>query len=478
MIFKTFQKGGLGFILLLLFLQPLAGKEKTPETQPKTRKPMSASERARQLFGPKTGEMLHLSLDECLHRALTYNPELEVADYSIDVAREKVNEVDKILNPVFEYEYDIAPVPQNVRTAISSFFTGDITIFDRVKLGMGVPLNTFGKVKTGKELAEIGVRAERQRKVLKKSEIVMKVKQLYYGILLAEEVGHLLSSARDNLDQEVKKKEEETEKGTAGVSNDPTALLKLKLFRSDLDKRLQEGQRREILAREALAVTMGLDPSLEFELNTDKLRAIPMEGKTFEEYRDKALAERPDLKLLELGYQAKEKQVELEKKLMLPNIGLGAFFEIARTPNVIGLGTTDDFTDPFNFTRAGFGFQLKGDFDFHTSFSKLRQAQSELYKIDVQKDFAEDGVQLEVKEAFLDVESAKDDMDRADDSGKLSRQLLFLSQSNFDIGLAEPKDLVEALGAFLQTRGAYFESIFNYNIAVATLDQKSGKTPD
>lgn len=431
----------------------------------------TAASKEQRIFGPRAGELMRLTLAECLQRALIYQPELQVADYSIEVAKEKKTEVSRLGYPILDYEYNLAPAPRDVGNALESFFSGDLTVFNRFRLGVGIPIHTFGKVKTGKELAEKGIQAELERKEQKKTEIVLKVKQLYNGILLGREVGRLLRSARNGVNDEIVKRETEGGK-------DPAELLKLKLFRAELEKRMEEGDKKVILAKEALRVQLGIDPAVRFDLATGKLRPVARRAGSFEEYRREALEQRSDLKLLEIGYEAKAKQVKLEKRLMTPNLGFGGFFEIGRAPGVSGVTTTDDFSDPFNFTRAGLGFQLKGQFDFHTSFSKVRQARSELYKIDVQRELAEDGVELEVKEAFLDVRNTKLDMDRAEEAGKLSRQLLFLTQSNYDIGLAEPKDLIDALSGFLQSRGQYFEAVFNYNVAVAKLDNKIGRLPE
>ncbi len=431
----------------------------------------TAQDKAKKLFGDGSGDLQRMTLDDCVRRALVYNPELQVADYSIETAKEKKVEASRIGNPVFDYEYQVGPVPKDVGRAVESFFTGDISVLNKFKLGIGVPLNTFGKVKTGKSLADTGIAAEREKKTQKKGDIVLKVKQLYYGILLAQEVSRLLNSAHGGVEKQIVKREEEG-------GSDPTELLKLKLFRAELEKKMEEGDKKQILAREALRVQMGLDPSTRFDLSVDKLRSVARKLGSFEDYKREAWANRSDLKLLEMGYEAKAKQVKLEKRLMAPNLGVGAFFELGRAPGVTGVTTTDDFSDPFNFTRAGIGLQLKGQFDWHTGFSKVRQAKSELYKIEVQKELAQDGVDLDVKESFLDVRNTKLDVDRAEEAGKLSRQLLFLTQSNYDIGLAEPKDLIEALSGFLTTRGQYFESVFYYNVAVAKLDQKIGRLPE
>jgi hypothetical protein len=57
---------------------------------------------------------------------------------------------------------------------------------------------------------------------------------------------------------------------------------------------------------------------------------------------------------------------------------------------------------------------------------------------------------------------------------KLARQFVFLTKTNLDIGVGDKKEYSDSLQAYLVARGRYLESIFNYNLAVATLKQKVG----
>jgi len=57
---------------------------------------------------------------------------------------------------------------------------------------------------------------------------------------------------------------------------------------------------------------------------------------------------------------------------------------------------------------------------------------------------------------------------------KLARQFVFLTKTNIDIGVGDKKDYSDALQAYLVSRGRYLESVYNYNIAVAVLEQRSG----
>lgn len=447
-------------LLLILFLAtPAFSKEERKET---------AREKAERLWGNGHHKTVSLSLKECLGRATTLNRQLEVADYDIKTAEEKENEVRKIGFPVLEYEYNVGPAPKDVSHAIDSFFSGDLTVFNKLKVGLGVPLQTFGKVGTGKQLADLGIQVEKEKKEAKKKEIALRVHELYNGILLAREIRRLLDTAARELGKEIEKREE---KG----GGDPSALLKLKLFHAELERRLEEVDKKEIMAKEALRILVDVDPTIGFDIRSDRLYRTEATLASFEKYQGEALDQRDDLQQLDIAYQAREKKLFLERRLTTPNLGLGAFFEMGRTPNVTGITTTDDFSDPLNFTRAGVGLRLSGQFDFHGTAAKIRQAKSELKKTEIQRDLARDGIVLELKEAYLNVRNASQEIERTEEAGKLSRQLLFLTQSNYDIGLAEPKDFVDAIQSFLETRGKYFEAVFNYNVAVARLSQKTGK---
>src|SRR3990167_6804782 len=102
---------------------------------------------------------------------------------------------------------------------------------------------------------------------------------------------------------------------------------------------MEEGDKKVILAKEALRVQLGIDPAVRFDLASGKLRPVARRWGSFEEYRREALEQRSDLRLLEIGYEAKEKQLKLEKRLMAPNLGFGGFFEIGRAPGVAGATT-------------------------------------------------------------------------------------------------------------------------------------------
>jgi outer membrane protein TolC len=430
---------------------------------------------------------LRLTLEECIRIALEHNAKLQATGYGIDAAKAQLSEASANGWPIFDYEYRTAPVPADAMHAVSSFFKGDMAWWNKIKIGLGMPVYSFGKISLAKEMARSGVYNAEVIAFQEKNQLVSKVRQLYYGVLLAEEVGRLLKEAHARLKEEIDKRDKKAEDENAnGVANggseenySPIDNMKMKVFLFDLEKRLAEARQKEALALEGLRVQMGLSVGTVFTVYSKKLRPVEADLKPVEDYTNVAMANRPDIKQLDTGLQVKKNQYLLEKAKLLPDLGFGGFFEIGRTVRKIrGLTATGDFEDPFNFTRVGFGVQLSGKFDVHGGLSRIRKSQSEYYKLNLEQMIAKEGVKFEIKDAFLRAKVAQGNLQRARNAEKTARQILFLAQSNYDIGVGEQRELVDALQLVLLTRGRYFEAVFDYNIALAQLDEKIGVIPE
>ena len=189
---------------------------------------------------------------------------------------------------------------------------------------------------------------------------------------------------------------------------------------------------------------------------------------------DSSRNNRPEYQLLERGIEAKEKQVKLAKLERAPNLGVGGFFDIGRAPGVVGEDQST-FTNPFNFTKAGIGLQLKGEFDYVKTNARIKQAKADLLKTIYQKRTAVHGLQIDLQESYLKIKEAQNLMQKAEEEKKVARQMVFLTKSNLDIGIGERKDYLDALQSYLVFQGRQYESVYNYNVAVFELKKKTGE---
>ncbi len=414
---------------------------------------------------------LRLDLKQCVGMALQNNPQIISSSHDVEISQAKLREAHPQGIPVLHYEHKIAPVPGDIDNMGGSFFSGDISIFNEFKVEAGSPITTFGKIKTAQELAQIGVDASWFQKDKTQSEIVFKIYQIYQGIILARELISLGNQANDTLAKKIDNMRDDK-------TPDQIGILKLKMALFEVQRKMEEAREKEQLAVSALKVQLGLEHDVDLNIKSSSLAAVSYKLRPLDYYLEEALEHRPEYKLLAQGVAAKEKKLKIEKLNYVPNFGVGGFVDIGRAPGITGGSDENNNTNPFNFTKAGVGFQLKGDFDYVKTSSRIKQSQADLLKTIYDKRAAVRGLQLDIEQTYLDIKSARNLLNAVEEAKKNARQMVFLTKSNLDIGLGEKKDYLDAVQSYLVFQGRELESIYNYNVAVYELKKKTGTLVD
>ncbi|MBI2342996.1 MAG: TolC family protein [Deltaproteobacteria bacterium] len=420
------------------------------------------------------GRPVALSLDECVRLALAHNAKIGASDHAIDAAKAQQREAHARGWPVFEYEYRTAPVPRDLSDAAGSFFSGDLAWFHSLSLKVGIPLYAFGKLSIAQALAERGVVAEHEKKRKEGASAVAKVRQLYYGVQLAEELAGVSQEAIDRLTERIEIDRDEARKKRVS----PVEQLRLQIVRAEIEKQLAEARTKQRLALEGLRIQVGLPEMTPVTVTSRALHARRVSLASIDAYLQEARTGRPDARLVDIGVEAKALEYQLERKKDLPDIGVGGFVDMGRTIGSIrGITSTDDFNHPFRYARAGVGVQLKGRFDPHGGAARIRKKRSEYYKVTLERDLAKEGIALEVRQTFLEAKAAHEQVMRADESRELARRMFFLTKSNNELGIGDSREYADAVQMLLMTQGRYFEAVFAWNSALASLDDKIGLVP-
>lgn len=411
-----------------------------------------------------------LSLKQCVKLALDRNARLKASGYEIEAAKGQLIEASASFWPYLEYQYRMAPVPTDVSHALKDFFEGNVTFFNSLHIGVGVPVATFGQLSSAKKMAEGGVEAAKINSVKLRENTIHQVKQLYYGILFAKETIKLLENAVEKISDKISDEEAKEEKEL-----DPYDTLQLKATRVDLERRLEEARNNLELAYDGLRIQLDLEPGLPIELDTDNLHPVLTVMAEEQKYVDAAMTSHPDVKLLDIGVETKRLQYSLEKFKLLPTAGIGFFVDIGRAAGQIkNLNITDDYNDPFNYTRAGVGLQFKGTIDFHGAVGRIKKSRAEYYKASYDRLVAKRALNLEVRKAYFAAKRAKEDVARAKKAESIAKQMIFLSKMNMDAGLGDSQKYGDALKFELLARGVYFKSVFDHNVMLSELSQKIG----
>ncbi len=411
-----------------------------------------------------------LSLEDCIKMALARNRRLIAAGYDIEAAKNQLMESKATFWPVMEYKYRAAPVPNDASDALNKFFEGELTFFNSIHLGIGFPMASFGQLKEAQHLAAGGVEAAKLKEEGLRYETAFQVKKIYNGILLAKETIRILDDAIIKLRDKIAEEDAKEDK-----TMDPYDILQMKVFLGELEKRMDEAHHNLKLAYEGLKVTLDLESSADVEIKEDHLAPRIHDLEAEEKFVKAATEEHPDTKLVSVGVDIKRRQYRLEKLKLLPRGGLGFFLDVGRTSNeVAGVKTTDDFNNPFNYSRAGIGFEFSGNIDFHGSAARIRKAKAEYMKATYEALIAKRGLGLKVKEAYSNVKRMREDLGRAKHMESMAQQMVFLSKMNIDSGIGDDQKYADALKLLLVSRGQFFRSVFDFNMALAELEKQVG----
>ncbi len=417
------------------------------------------------------------SLKDLIQRALATSPEIRQFQRGAEVAMAKQDQADAARYPQIELKAFVGPSPR----ARGSVETGSPdrkdkpvinNVFERVEMTLIQPLYTFGKITGLREAAAEGVKVDKARVEEKASDMILRVKELYYGRLLASDLLGLIDEISGDLDKAIEKTERQLKAEAPEV--DEVDLYKLKAFRGEVLKNRNEARKGFDLATTALRTFAGLDPGQPLELDAKGLDVPPKQLEPEDQAIGTALDLRPEMTQVRAGLKATEALVQVEESSLYPQFFLAVEGLYAQAGNRVYQRNPFIF-DPLNDRFLAVVLGLKYDLDFGITRGKIRAAQAEHLKIRETKQFAEQGIPLQVRKAHREIAEAKENIRATDEGWRNARKWLVAAKANFDLGVGDARDLGEAVGTYAKLRAENFKAMYNYNLAVANLEHATGR---
>ncbi|MBI3091582.1 MAG: TolC family protein [Candidatus Tectomicrobia bacterium] len=422
---------------------------------------------------------LRLDLAQSIATALKNNAELKEARLKIGAAESFLDEANAALFPSIELGAFVAPspeyrgdvlAPRDDRARLDTGNTGSIGLFSSADLSIVQPLFTFGKITNLRQAARQGLAAERARVEQTRDEVVLKVKEFYYGLLLARELNEVLLEIEDI----VKDAQHDAQVLLERDRGAQTDVLRLQVAQVVINQQKEEINKSIELARSALGHQLGVKPGTGLEITETALRREEVELLNLEMYVEMALQHRPELRRLRAGIAAKDHLVKAEESDYWPRFFIAGGARGGHSTSV-DRQTNPFVNDPFNFLESYVALGFKWDLGFLKNQAEVKRARSEYEQLLAKQDFATTGIPLEVKKRYLEAKEAAANIANFRNGVKLARGLLALESSNFTFGLKESRDLIDALVSFATTEKSFFESLYQYNLSIARLGQAVGR---
>ena len=450
----------LGLLLALFLASPAPGE--TPPASPETRVPAQSRQ---------------LTLEEVVRLGVEASPKLWAQRYIIDQAAADLSQARAGRLPRMEYLQIAGPCPEaRGNSAFSPDERTDLLNhlgpFTRLELTVNQPLYTFGKLKAHITAAEKGLEAKEAGLRRFELELVKTIKELYFTILLNDELHRLVSDTEEQFGKAVEKGEEELAKDSGLLTQQD--LLKLRYARARASGQLLEIDKGRHLTRAALRRLMVLPEGEDFSLVETDLKPVQLERKDLRDYQEQAQRNRPEWRELEAGIAAREAELEAEQRKYFPDLFVTGLLRYAVAPN------RDQQENPFagedlNYFNGGLylGMRLELDMGLPARISGKR---AELCTLMQDRRDAVSGMLLEVEKAYQEVVEKEQGLAFAQQARKNGRALAAMSAASFHLGLGEAREIFEAFGIYTDGAARYYLAVKDYNVAVAELARATGAT--
>lgn len=421
-------------------------------------------------------EILSLDLKGCIERVVRFHPELGEYKKDIEIYKAKLSQAEGATLPKIEIMSFVGPSPKAEKEAISPIINTEIKsttingIFGMIGIQLVQPIYTFGKLSGYRTAAEGGIKVSEAEIQKKRSELIFKIKELYWSLALLRDLKGLAVEIRDELEKAIKKTEEDLKREIP--STDELTLYKLKTYLGEVKRNLNELDKNEGVIIEALKFMTGIPLSQKINVITPPL-SYEEAYINKDEMINKAFSLRPEIVQIKEGIKAKQALLDIEKSNLYPQVFalLKGNFSAATNRDRIH---NPYISDPLNSSYFALLLGMSFTIDFGITKGKIKEAKLEYEKILEKKKLAEQGIPVQITKAYLEYLEATKTAKDLEEAFKNAKKWFIAADANLDMGIGEIKDLADAVLAYANTRINYLKALFNQKIAIANLMHASG----
>ena len=288
-------------------------------------------------------------------------------------------------------------------------------------------------------------------------DLVFEAAQRYFALLAAGQKVKVYQKAIEQRSEQLHAAQVKASANLTPQIDVLTAQAALTRARTDL----LEASDQQDIARVALNNAMAIDRNApDYEL-ADVLTYKPVSG-SLESFFSSAIALRPDLRALEAEARAAGAQIKQARSDYYPSMGATAGYSAMGT----GLPAANNF-------NAGI-VVIWPIFNGFATEHQVDEAKATQNAIRYSIEDLEQRVWLDVKSAYLELQTSVERIHQAEATLAASSGQLELADKRYNAGLGNIIELTDAERFYIQDDSAYVDALYGYSVAKATLDRVTG----
>lgn len=291
-------------------------------------------------------------------------------------------------------------------------------------------------------------------------EILFQVISTYYRVLLAKKQLEVSEAAARTAQAIMERSQARFESGLVVESDLLTAKVRMASRQQEL---IQDKNNLE-MDRARLNTAVGVPIESSFELDESQVeRAVPVAA--LAEIEAKALVDRPDLKQIQSEEAAQRQSVAIAKSAFGPRVNAIARWEMDN-PTLLAGGGGNNWLG---------GVEVQFDiFQGGAKRAELSRQRAFEEKAVAMKQAASDAVRLEVRRAYYELDTSRQQVEVARATIAQAEESLRINQNRYESGLTTIADLLSAEELARRSQADYWEAVYRFHTGYANLELATG----
>ena len=413
-----------------------------------------------------TNGTVDLNLPKTVQMALDYNRDIKNSQYALKKAEYTINEAQAGKKPTVDYTfgaqrsratdaatYSRAASLMGSANSISNAFSNGISV--------NIPLYTGGLVEGKIDVAKLG-KTNAQEEILRVEQATKySAIEGYYGLLAYQELQGVYHEAVDNLQGHLDNVQAQYNVGTKA---------KVDVLSSDVS--LANAKTTAITADNNVAIA---------ESNLNNILGLPLETKlnladhqlpfdtyniSLQEAMDYAMKYRPEVLQAAIAVQEAERSIDIADAGNKPTVAITG-----------GNDWADNTFPGIDANKRSWKVAAGVTYNFYdggATKAKVNQAKQDLLVARETEQKTRESVQLQVKQAYLNIRSAAQKVEETQTVVDQARENYRIQNIRYQAGVGINLDVLDAQLSLNQAQVNHIQALYDYNVGIAKLEQVMG----
>ena len=437
----------------------------------------------------QTGEVLTLSINEAIELALSDNPTVKVANLEIERYDYVRKQTLASLYPSVDVsgQYSLAIRRQEMAQGFSFGGKNTFNVGGSVALPLFVPA-IYEQLKMTRTQMESAVESARATRI----DMVASVRSAYYNVLLAEQSLNVLKEAIKTTEQVVENTKRLYENGLASEYDYLTAQVQLSNLKPQILQTENAIDLTKLQLKMYLSIPEGVDIAVVGSLDNFRDQVLLNEDYSYD------IADNTTVRSLDIQEKMLKHQERLIQSSRMPSIA--AFGQISCIGQervdlsglMGGMSGGQGSAEQMNaaITRAAASDQSKFwwqapisvgaqiSIPIFAGFKKtnqLHEVRNQMAQLNMQRDYAEQGVRLQIEQAVNTLLTARETMLSNELTVEQAQKAYNISLTRYNAGAGTILELNSSQLSLTQAQLSYSQSIYDYLSAYASYEKTLGK---